>query len=285
MAQISAKSFLVVVPFLKSLIFAQNSIHMGIVHSPISEYVLMSKEEREQHLNPILKSLFDKLKDEIKEHLVLEEDKGLPDVLLENLFLIRLKMVEILQSDQSLFDKMEHQMVKEASFRYEVQGRLSKLSETMANVIEVYGEILSSLKHKIKQPPMGLPVINYAEKPTLRGLRGLCVLHPSPELKHYLDWVTASLSFEYYLVAADMKLSATMVLSNEEASLLARKLRESFELFAAHTSLSGLWEPAIEDERLLVQNINIVIGILEIETEKSNLHTDWQMYDLTHSLD
>ncbi|HRI62515.1 MAG TPA: hypothetical protein PK228_22395, partial [Saprospiraceae bacterium] len=215
-----------------------------------------------------------------KTNLVLKEDGRLPDELLEKLFALRLEAAAAIRSDKDFFDKTENKLVKEVAVKYEVVGKTAKLANAMSNVLKVYGEILSALQLKIVHPQSGLSIFDYNQKPTLRDIRGLSLLQPSPEIERYLEWISASLAFEYYLVAGDLVLSKKILLSLDETNLLAQQLRLAFEIFAAHSTLSGLWKPKEEDERQLIRNIKIVTAIFRTERGTGVIYTAENMSDI-----
>lgn len=230
--------------------------------SPISEYFLMSLEGREPQVSPAMQGLFDQFTEQVATHLAPGSGgAALPDELLETFFALRLEMLELARREGGAFVQPDFSTANEAAAKYETKDKLAKLQKTTANVREVYREILTALHRKTHLQP-GQQASVLPKKPTLHGLRELLA-----QLPGYLDWAYASLSFEFYWIAVHSVLSGKIVLSEEEAASLARTMRRAFEAFAAASSLSGFWEPTVEDERQLVRNINIVIGIMQADQE------------------
>jgi len=237
---------------------------MGYIHSPIGELLLLPREDRERLISPVLLAMAHEAEEKVMANLPIGENSTVSDLLLEEIFAIRLAMIEAAEQE-SILEKIENKLLKEAESGYLLTGKLEKLSNIRIEVIEVYAEILSNLRGKNNQPSRKIPKVGLSTNLTLRALWGLSQIQPSPDLEQYLVWLTSSLSFEFHLMAAEFGVTGKFNFTEHEADLLSVKLRLAFENFAAHTIITGLWEPAATDERQLVRNIKIVTANLRSE--------------------
>ncbi len=202
--------------------------------------------------------------------------KGLEEaqvVIEDQLFSLRFDILEYLLKHPDFLEKMENSIVDEIGAKYFSKGKYKELNRTVSDTLEVYLLMFGKMTEGIAGNISALSPVpeNIKKELTLSMLRHAYFLQPNPELKNVIEWFSASVKYDFYLIVAELLLSGELLLEEEEVYSLIRLLKKSIVDFGTYTVLSGIWVPMPEDETQLIRNIKIKAAALSLNMGQGNI--------------
>jgi hypothetical protein len=198
-----------------------------------------------------------------KIHELLEKsDLALPNTLLDELLSIR---HEILIQGKKEVENLPNLIADEIIDHYK-NSKNSKLSEVVYQTLSIYLQML---------PPSakGIGSTDIKEIPTLHGLELLCNMYQNLDLHNLLHWYKYSLSYECYLLMADIVLQSKVEMNKTNLDNLTSALKTSFINFASYSHIVGTWKINQDEENQLLRNIKIKTATIEMSLGKYKVHT------------
>ncbi len=241
--------------------------------SPIGEFILYVYKERAHVGNTHLKQRIENLIDLIKFRTLKKGFKYTSRSLQDELFEIRLELIDYLLYDPNLFSSIEERIAAEISRKYYFLDSNKELVTAVADSLEVYYKIYSKFSNEISEQINSISTIQKQDIPSLNSFKNMLKLFPSKELEYYLLWLESSLIYDYYIITAELIFNDAFKPHKSDILELSSLIKKSIVDFGTYAVFLGFWKPEIDDEIQLIRNIKIKAAVLEIENKRSSRYS------------
>lgn len=255
-------------------------------YSPVGKFIFLTSHDPnvladDTALSTSLSALIFKIKDCIaKNGLVAAQQKTEDD-----LFSIRFDILEFFKTNPGILKSFEAGIVSEIGKKYFTPGVFKELGKVVSDTLGVYLSMFSNLDATTAGNIGDVAAIPLHVRTglSINMLRHVNLLQPNPELATVIEWFSASLKYDFYLLAADFIINNEIIVDAADTQLLPSLLRRSIIDFGAYTVLSGLWQPAEDDENQYVRNIKIKAAAHRMEKGMGTHLSLQDVNDLLHA--
>lgn len=241
--------------------------------SPIGKFILLSYQspgvlEADSNLQNKLDDLVAILIYKVQEKGIEFAQKSLE----EQLFSFRFEILEYLVKHPDILEEFENTIIDQIGNKYFTKGKFKALGNTVSDTLEVYLSMFEKITSQIKSNLPSIEPItdNLKQELAINSLRHIYTLQPTPELFILIEWFTASVRYDFYLIAAEFIILKKITVPEEQIKILSNSIKQAIIDFGTYTTLSGIWQPNVEDESQLIRNIKIKTAATKLKLGLSN---------------
>jgi hypothetical protein len=254
-------------------------------YSPIGKFIFLTSQNPKVLNGDIilkneLENLVISIKNSVNKYGFEKTEKAIED----KLFALRFEVLEYLKSNPDILDSFENTIVQEIGNKYFSNKKFKDLGSATSDSLEVYLSMFQNIAEEIKNNISNIkPVPSDIKNISLSALRHINALQPNPEFSVVIEWLSASVQYDFYLLVAEFVMSGEILADEHSLNELPGLVKQSIVEFGAYTILSGLWKPSIDEESQLIRNIKIKASAYRLERGLGINLSHQQVNNLLHS--